>query len=410
MPFPALTTYADKTARYAAIAIGASLPVSAALDNVLLTVLLVAWLASRSITIKPLIINNNLLCRSPLLLFALLLLGMTYSTASWRESFFYLSKYIDLLFIPLLLYVFRDQAARHQALLALAVSLACVLILSIAVKAGWMPSNPFMRGTTASPTVFKLSLTHNIMMAFGAFLFAEMGLMAQARASRWAWFALSILAIFNVTTMVPGATGYLILGTLVVLFGARCAHWRGALCATAALTLFAGVLLLTQTKFQDRLTAIAAEVGQWRSDQPARTSAGLRLEFYQNTLAVIAKHPLVGVGTGGFPKAYAEQVRGTGKTETRNPHNEFLNIMAQIGIAGLVALVWLFSLQWRLAANLDDPMERALARALILTMIIGCLFNSLLLDHTEGLFYAWLTGLLYGGLRPAAEPTLAAKT
>jgi O-antigen ligase len=35
----------------------------------------------------------------------------------------------------------------------------------------------------------------------------------------------------------------------------------------------------------------------------------------------------------------------------------------------------------------------------VLTMAIGCLFNSLLLDHTEGLLYAWLTGVLYAGLQ-----------
>jgi hypothetical protein len=33
--------------------------------------------------------------------------------------------------------------------------------------------------------------------------------------------------------------------------------------------------------------------------------------------------------------------------------------------------------------------------------VVGCLFNSFLLDHTEALFYAWLSGLLYAGLRPA---------
>jgi len=27
------------------------------------------------------------------------------------------------------------------------------------------------------------------------------------------------------------------------------------------------------------------------------------------------------------------------------------------------------------------------------------MLNSLLLDHTEGLLYAWLTGLLYAGLK-----------
>ena len=30
--------------------------------------------------------------------------------------------------------------------------------------------------------------------------------------------------------------------------------------------------------------------------------------------------------------------------------------------------------------------------------MIGCLFNSLLIDHTEGLLFAWATGLLFAGL------------
>jgi hypothetical protein len=34
---------------------------------------------------------------------------------------------------------------------------------------------------------------------------------------------------------------------------------------------------------------------------------------------------------------------------------------------------------------------------------VGCLFNSFLLDHTESLFYAWMSGLLFAGLRPRQE-------
>ena len=37
--------------------------------------------------------------------------------------------------------------------------------------------------------------------------------------------------------------------------------------------------------------------------------------------------------------------------------------------------------------------------------VIGCMFNSLLLDHTEGLFFAWATGLLFAGLKPPAHTT-----
>jgi hypothetical protein len=32
--------------------------------------------------------------------------------------------------------------------------------------------------------------------------------------------------------------------------------------------------------------------------------------------------------------------------------------------------------------------------------VVGCLFNSLLLDHTEGLFFVWMTALAFAGVEP----------
>jgi hypothetical protein len=64
-------------------------------------------------------------------------------------------------------------------------------------------------------------------------------------------------------------------------------------------------------------------------------------------------------------------------------------------------LIYLFYAEWRLAALLA-PLYRDLARGLVLMMVIGCMFNSLLLDHTEGLWFAWASGLLFAGLKPHA--------
>jgi O-antigen ligase len=70
-----------------------------------------------------------------------------------------------------------------------------------------------------------------------------------------------------------------------------------------------------------------------------------------------------------------------------------------MGAVGLAALLALFALQWHLASRLATRTDTDLARALVITMAVGCLFNSFLLDHTEALFYAWLTGLLYANQR-----------
>jgi hypothetical protein len=61
-------------------------------------------------------------------------------------------------------------------------------------------------------------------------------------------------------------------------------------------------------------------------------------------------------------------------------------------------MITLLVSQWRAAPLLASPMERNLARGLVLAMSVGCIFNSFLLDHAEGLFYAWLSGLLFAGL------------
>ncbi|HEX6828403.1 MAG TPA: O-antigen ligase family protein, partial [Burkholderiales bacterium] len=148
-----------------------------------------------------------------------------------------------------------------------------------------------------------------------------------------------------------------------------------------------------------RLQESAAQVEAFRAGRPvtAADSAGMRLEFYRNTAAIIAGHPWLGVGTGGFPKAYAERAAATGVV-TDNPHNEYLLIAAQTGLPGLALLLAVFAAAWHGARRLA-PLERDLARGIALATAVGCLFNSLLVDHTEGLLFAWLGAVAFGSLK-----------
>lgn len=394
---------AQRVSRWSAIALGASIPVSTVFDNVLIVAVLMAWALSGQIreTLKIILKNNVLLISAAL--FLLLALGVSYGEALRREALSTLSKYSDLLYIPVFMMIFREPRTRTLALHALACSLASIIVLSYLIRFGLLPKLPFISGTIDSPTVFKLKLTHNLLVAFGAFLFVWLGHVATHQRLRMFWYGLALLAVLNVTLMVQGATGYLVLGALTLLLGWQYLGWRGIAGAMLAVTVLLATILSVPNPFQERVITVQRELQNWNPGEIAETSTGLRLEFYQNSLAIVARHPLTGVGTGGFPAAYARQVQGTGKVETRNPHNEFLHIATQVGVIGVILLAGLLLSQWQLASRMRSPAERGLARGLVLTMVIGCLFNSLLLDHTEGLFYAWLTGVLYGGLEPVTE-------
>ena len=392
---------------WSTIALAVSIPVSTALDNILLSVAALAWLAGVEYKAKIAVLMHNPVFQAALLLFGVLLIGTLYSKAAPGDTSLFMKKYLDLALIPVMAWVFITARNRTRTLQVFAGALAAILLISCALKSGLLPMQPWLRATPDSALVFKLRITHNILMAFAAFLYAWLACSASTRAAKLSWGALAALAVVNVLLMVQGATGYFVLIGLVFLFGWQRGRLKGiGIAVGAALAIITVLSLVPGTTFHKRVQQILFEVQHQDPDRPAETSTGFRLEFYRNTLTLIGKNPVFGTGTGSFPAAYAELVQDTGKDPARNPHNQFLLISVQTGLLGLGALLWLLWQQWRLAPRLPTLLERGLAQGLVVMMVIVCMLNSALLDHTEGLLYAWLTALLYAGLQPA--PTAVA--
>ena len=386
-------------ARTCAIMLGVSLPFSTALDNLLLGLFLLFWIAIGNYRERLAMLRKNPVALIAVGFVALLTLGLFYGEHSINDGLRYLGKYADALLVAMLVTLFDDATWRRRALYALTASLSLLLILSYLVAFSIIPPNPWLHGTPVDPVVFKQSLTHGILMAFGAFMFALRALNTQRKSWRMWWLGCAIFAVGNVLFMVPGRTGYIVLMLLVLYLGYAWKRSPGLLlCAVGCAAIFA-LGNMESTVLHNRLETTVHELNQWQPSVASQTSVGLRLEFYRNTLAIIHKHPLMGVGTGGFPQAYKQQVAGTDMNPTDNPHNEYLNILVQLGLAGLVMLLALFWVPWRTASRLPTAHEKHLARGLVLTIAAGCIFNSLLIDHTERLLFAWGLGVLFAGLQ-----------
>ncbi len=381
-------------------ALGFTIPIWVVADSILLIILVACWVASGEWREKARRIVTNPVAITVLLLFAWLLLGTLWGGGSLEERTLAVKKYADLLLIPLLISMVIDVQERNRAIIALAAALVVTLLLSLALSLGILPTGGFIKGDPANPFVFKKHITHNVLMAFGALLFAALAWRSLDTRIRWVWGVLALLAVGDVL-MVQGRTGYVVLAGLVMLFVSMCFGWRGVAASAVILALVFSGAYQVSTNFRDRVNLTASNVMQ-RSSGPADIATRERVEFYQYTVRIIEDHPILGVGTGGFVQAYTDQVRHTGAAVTSNPHNQYLLIMVQVGVIGLGLLVWLFVLQWRVKTILEDKTYGLLARGIVLTMAVGCLFNSLLIDHTEKLLYCWFSGLMYtkAGIRP----------
>jgi O-antigen ligase len=164
----------------------------------------------------------------------------------------------------------------------------------------------WLKGVPLDPVVFKAHITHNVFMAFAAFLLAQAALDAATRLGRIVLAALCAAVVANVLLMVPGRTGIVVLLVLFVYFLCRRFRLKGLAFAGIALGALAVVVLASpESMLHKRVTLADEEYQQWRAGVPPAptSSVGLRLELLRNTWAIIGNHPVIGVGTGGFGQA-----------------------------------------------------------------------------------------------------------
>ena len=390
--------------------IGLAVPISTALSNVLLAATLLGGLFHARAIWQ--IVKSQPVAQAAWLLLGALWLGTLYGATPWREAVGILGKYIDLAFIPVFMWMLSSEVSRRWAQRAFFAASGVILLLSYLVGLKLLPIQHWMTELASSdnPVIFHSHITQNNMMAMAIFLALLNAREAVSNRLRWAWAGFAGLALFNVLFMVLGRTGYLILftllGWLVWATLARHAQRRGKTWGVRqAMLIVIGMMavivlaLQLSPRLHERVSAVGSEYQAWQPNHGEGTSTGERLDFYYYTLQVIQQHPLLGVGTGGLAAAYFQQTHASVVKKTFNPHNEYLMVTAQIGIVGLALLLYLFFSLWKQAPRLTAPFAQDAARGLVLAYMVNCAFNSALLDHADGLFFAWLTALLFADTR-----------
>ena len=397
--------------RIATAMIGLAVPISTALDNFLLAMVLLGLFFNLGKVWRITVCNP--VARAALALFGMLALATLYGQTPISEALGILGKYIDLAFIPLFMLMFAEAKTRQLGERMFFAASGLILLLSGLLAAHLLAPQNWMSSlaTAESPAVFHSYITQGNMMAYAAFLALLKVRDAQDVRSRALWGGFAALAMFNVLFMLQGRTGYMILLLLMAWFAwstlARYFHrrgkawgWRQGAMVMVAGMLMVGSMYMLSPRLHDRVQTVKQEMQAWHPDLGNEgSSAGQRLDYYYNTLQVVERNWWSGVGTGGFPDAYEEQIQGTNAIPTRNPHNEYLMITVQTGVLGLLLLLYLYYTEWRVAPLLESPYTQDAARGLVLAFIVNCLFNSALHDHADGLFFAFMSALWFSTLR-----------
>lgn len=361
-----------------------SLPISTSAVTVLALLVVLLWAASGDYREKWRELTTNSVSIAVLLYLGLYLVGLiwTEDMASGMEM---LTKQWKILMMPIFLTALSGTHRRR----VIWFYLAGLVVIMAATYLAWLDLVHYGGVTPEHPTRRLFHVVYNPMLAFGFYLIMHEVLWGRLKpAWRTVLAFLALLMAFNmfITEGRAGQVAFFVLCAILIFqYFNRNILW-GALLAMVLLPgLFAAGYNFSPT-FHARVNAAMDEISHF--SQNPNTSIGLRLHFWEISMKVIKKHPLLGVGTGDFQNAYAEvnRVVSPALVATDNPHNQYILVLCQFGMVGLAALLAIFITQLRLSFIGNDPLRR-------IRLAFPVFFLTIMMS--ESYFIVYETGFLF---------------
>lgn len=389
-PTASPTPYRQGIFTVVAFSLGASLPTSTALMNITLALVVVCLLWQRDRQHLGKLVKQPLVWL-PALMFTLLACSLLTQPHDYGPTM--VGKYQKLLYVlPLALFFLADRKLAARFVSGFLWANALILFISLATGLEHITLGKL---NPQDPTVFKLHITQNVFMALATLVWLTRAHAGTGR-QRWGYAALVVLASANVLLMVQGRTGYVALGIgtsvwLLLTLKRQTRLWGGC----AGLLVLTLLVLIPNRAFEHMQTGVQ-EINQCvtasgaQAYQVCNTSMGQRTEFIHDALHHIRQAPWFGHGAGSF-----RHVNLYNGQRVNNPHNEYLLETVQSGLLGLAVFLTWMGFCYRAAWHL--PVGRRNLVVAVLSSYMAChLFNSFLLDSSEGHLFVIIAALLAG--------------
>lgn len=375
-----------RTGIWFALGVGFAIPVSTSLTSAFSLGVLVCWFLSGQYRVTFKLLRTYPVATVSLILFCTLAAGLLYTPQTFKLATRNLFKYRQFLMIPIYLSFFLDSRARLRGIRMFELGLILTLAISMCL---WLFGIEWdIR--SHDHAIFKNRITQNILMSFLVYLSAWRFLANPRQA--WPWGVLSLIATVNVLLIVPGRSGYLAVGILIVVLMYQKLGYKGIVPAGVGVLIIGLVCYQASGRFQRRIDLVFSEIKNYHQTQDHASGVNLRIEFLENGLQLAGASPIFGSGTGSFAPRYRELAEQQEQMVTENPHNEYIMLLVQNGALGMGLFLLLFWFSWHSARG-GTGLESSLTQAVVGVYLIGCLVNSLMLDTTEGGLFGYLIGL-----------------
>lgn|GEM_PF-4248667 len=337
-----------------------------------------------------------------LLYFLIYIVAITYSVGDFYSIKLSMRKTSKILALPLLYASFScSQQDKHSLLKAML--LGCLIL--------WVHStfkcyqHYFLSINKGRPLLLANSIVIGLYMLLG-FLIAFAGYISTAGKWRYYYLLASTLFMFYLLALSWNKNAVVTLIILLPFLLYTNRQYLDKKIIIAAITLILA-FNINAYFYQNQLSAnlsepyiSATDFLQGQHNHYASTSE--RLKYYIECFKLITKKPILGYGTGSFPKIFKYAADSYSYPVT-NPHNQYLLVWIEQGLLGLLVLCSLYFALLRSGAFESEDFLRINTQGFAIIFIVGSFFNSWLYDFVPFTLFILFTAVLASPTRTPAN-------
>jgi len=184
-------------------------------------------------------------------------------------------------------------------------------------------------------------------------------------------------------------------------------NWRGAIALMTGLIVVLVVAWGVSGDFNERMMSAFDDVVAYAQGQKP-SHQGIRLEIYALTMQIIAEKPWTGHGIATWEPLYTALAVANSTYSFATPHNDYLLYMAEMGIIGLAALLWIWFKQLAVGWRMPD-INGVRLLMLGMALMVGGMFNAILRDAVFGMPFMILLAIPLAGVQNESKSAVVSR-
>lgn len=387
--------------------IGFSLPVSTALQNLLMLALLVIilckslyrqniWKVKKNIT--------NLLC---VLLYMFFVFRSYHSDATTHQVVHQLTVFAWAIYLPIL-YIYMRTNYRYNKYVLYGILTGAILSLILSYGS-WAFNHPILHGAKFASWAnrwapFRAHSIHCMFLSiFSAWCLFNVLHENCSKRIRLLYLVLILMSAINVYYMISSLTGSIIFAIAIGLTLLHKNIKKGTIAFISIIVILTPILFFSSENFRVKI------VNSWKSNMefqhhqlPTEINTGeennssvlLRWHFYDYSWQLIKHKFWTGYGTGSFENEYKKITHDNELISTKNPHSDYLLVMIELGVIAVILLISIFATIFYYSLFYLRGFEQLLGLIVSISYGLSCIFNPYLSDSVVGISFAVISAFV----------------